>query len=806
MFRILLLLVVAAALKTMATPMRPTLASPPPSVAAETLEERLNAILLSKNFSVANYLNLALEDNDDPERLAQVALRLQLQTQSAHEDISKISAELQAIMPRCAADIGRLKVGWEGLSQDCQSMLEATTQETTSAVTTESLQTLSTLHALQTNLQETREILTAATQWDTTLAQIAPLLAQQQWEAAVQALAQLQQGERALQGMPQADERKQSCEKLQAQLLALLQPQLVSALQQSRPLQQWVSWYTQLGQIAILEQLYTQSRPKALQKAWFDGSSENFVVWWPTWLSQVNDWLAHERRQSVLPDGIVWKVWSELMRPLSLENRLDGLELAELATCYQALLEFLSVAYDTVVGEEGLADPEPLLRVVKLMTGPFAKYQRNLPALEQEYVRLPTIELGERDLSATWYTLVPSFIPCFKGTLSRLELLNGGYQATQVLGVMDPLIAQYANSIANALRQHVTEFGEFDDAQVPWSMQALVVAGSFLRDLQVFEDEVKEQLKVLSQRMGKAINDPLVLTDSWSPVEVDSFVTKFVAEDSLGSDEVTASLAVIQRLTTVVTLFPEARDAVQRLMEASQSVVLNVCSSVPRSAVAGMSSMTVWKETQNVDTGYGVLPQSFMTQVGEHMLALVQAIEPFAADQEMLHVGNLAMQNVSHAAVHSWRDLLVVIGSTHGERLTSLWMDSKHIGSYVAQNSFDEEEHDDDIDASMQFCNHWLNAIALYVTGRVLERVMKIPSLSSKGSEQLNADLGYLVNVLAALGVAGQPHPLLVHFAALSTMDSASLTECMERRDKNDPAQSALRMAEEKFGAIRALF
>lgn len=115
-----------------------TAASLATAVAAPGRDDQLNDLLSSPSFSVASYLNLALTSSSsssstnssglvdatlldatrDPEklqhRMAELALQLQIQTQSCHEDIGRIGAELQAILPRCAADVGRLGVGLEG--------------------------------------------------------------------------------------------------------------------------------------------------------------------------------------------------------------------------------------------------------------------------------------------------------------------------------------------------------------------------------------------------------------------------------------------------------------------------------------------------------------------------------------------------------------------------------------------------------------------------------------------------------------------------------------------------------------------
>lgn len=65
-------------------------------------------------------------------------------------------------------------------------------------------------------------------------------------------------------------------------------------------------------------------------------------------------------------------------------------------------------------------------------------------------------------------------------------------------------------------------------------------------------------------------------------------------------------------------------------------------------------------------------------------------------------------------------------------------------------------------DRSLQFVNEWLTAVSDYVVGLFLTQVMRLEALSTKGCFQLNADIGYLVNVTSALGIP--PHPLLLHF------------------------------------------
>jgi conserved oligomeric Golgi complex subunit 7 len=142
-------------------------------------------------------------------------------------------------------------------------------------------------------------------------------------------------------------------------------------------------------------------------------------------------------------------------------------------------------------------------------------------------------------------------------------------------------------------------------------------------------------------------------------------------------------------------------------------------------------------------------------------------------------------------------------------------MNGKELMKYVSsvfedsgelEEDDDEEEHmDAAAKASAAFCNKWLDVVGLAVTGRLLEKVMRIPRLSTKGCEHLSVDLNYLVNVLSALGVPGHPHPLVSHVAELATMESDELQAQIQSRDRNVPAELAVRSIEQRIALIRGI-
>ena len=117
----------------------------------------------------------------------------------------------------------------------------------------------------------------------------------------------------------------------------------------------------------------------------------------------------------------------------------------------------------------------------------------------------------------------------------------------------------------------------------------------------------------------------------------------------------------------------------------------------------------------------------------------------------------------------------------------------------------EEDDQDEAARASTAFCDIWLDVVGLAVTGRLLERVMLIPSFSAKGCEHLTADLNYLVNVLSALGITGHPHPLLGHLAEISAMDAGSLVQQILTRDASDPLIAALATIEKRLATLRGI-
>jgi len=414
------------------------------------------------------------------------------------------------------------------------------------------------------------------------------------------------------------------------------------------------------------------------------------------------------------------------------------------------------------------------------------------------------------------------------------------------LFTIDKLMADHGAELATSMgtlsaamdEKQLTE--NFDEPHVLCALDALKIAANFSIEMRSVERKTHERLEVLRERMvmhdtqEKVIREAtsksrsgasstgssksaFILSDSMSAVEIDCIITKAVCGDKK-EEEISASFDVLQRFSSSndrgsVSLYPKADEAAKKLVQSCHSYIFDVCSAVPRSYLANMSVMSAWKEGDSDDdfASYGTLPQSYITHVGEHMLALVQALEPFASDSENLALANEVMIGIRNVAEQPWREFVRASGSDVSQSIVQTLMDGKEIAEHVLgepvmdEDGEEAEEDDEAKKASAAFCNSWLDVVGLAVTGRLLERIMQIPSLSQKGCEHLNADLNYLINVFSALGVSGHPHPLLGHIAELATLDGTVLSERIAARDRNCPAESSLRAIEERLAAMRGM-
>ena len=523
----------------------------------------------------------------------------------------------------------------------------------------------------------------------------------------------------------------------------------------------------------------------------------------------------------------------------------DG-SLESICALYEATLQFLSLAYESVAGGwHDVADATAILGtdvygkitdVFGRIASPFASYQKSYARLEKLHsnvsqtliardiqqsvsaITSPSVAVLQ-DAAEKLKGLAAYVFPVSDAAMGRLELMTGGYQVRKSLATIDDIMSKHAGELTIAIRtlsatMDASNLADvFDDQHVASSLEILKVVGLYQSSLKEFEARTHARMAVLQQRkLAHATQEreavqkskSFLLPDALSIVELDSILIKAAFAGDNEDPDTLEHLAGADSM-----LFPESRDSVKRLKGSCQSLVFDVCSAVPRKHLANLATMPCWISSSSSLDSYGTLPQPYITQVGEHMLALVQALDPFASCASSLSIAKEVMGGVRDVALQPWKDLLTAAGVAN-DSIAETLMKGSGLSNYVNSGFEDEDDIDiDDQDASEKakhdFSNQWLDVVGLAVTGRLLERILRIQRLTPKGCEHLSVDLNYLVNVLAALGVSGHPHPLVNHFAEISTLEGDSVIAMTEGRERNTPLVSALCAIEERFAVMRGI-
>eukprot|EP00814_Leptocylindrus_danicus_P006422 CAMPEP_0116031828 /NCGR_PEP_ID=MMETSP0321-20121206/17788_1 /TAXON_ID=163516 /ORGANISM="Leptocylindrus danicus var. danicus, Strain B650" /LENGTH=876 /DNA_ID=CAMNT_0003507111 /DNA_START=111 /DNA_END=2741 /DNA_ORIENTATION=- len=609
------------------------------------------------------------------------------------------------------------------------------------------------------------------------------------------------------------------------------------------PLQQCVSMYKSLNKLDALKDEYVKARPAAIHKLWFafsppgkahpiseDVSMEGkptFVEWLPTWFDSCLNLLAEEKRRSTAVFGaeespkVTAKVLRECFRPLlssftarlmsSANSNSATFSLDIISTTYKATLAFLSLAHDQVLG----AGLEMIVDIFSVVASPFVPIIQDLVKREVEhsyadFARLENATKKTEEIFATSSSiqktvdhlslLCADIFPLAKGSLARFEVFNCGCKAAATIANIDSRIGNHIaelsfaiSTLSLSMTNEVNKAADkFDEQDVQGALELLKMAGLFVNDLQSFGVYTQERLRSLLAGLDASITlEREGAPDSLSTGEVGVLIArKTFREDSEVHSADLNGMCSVGPNHFHKENFPVSYQAGQKLASACRMFVFDLCYAVPRKWLASMSTLPEWTEKDDGNTdimsSYSILPQSYITHVGEHILALVQALEPFASVESSLTLSKEAMQNMNSVAIEPWRELASLIGCVQGEDddVIDFLMEGKSLPDFVTISDFEEDEDEDeeDMDESHRFCNEWLGVISSAVTGRILERMLKIQALSTKGRNHLVTDINYIENVFSALGVSGHPHPLLGHFSTILTLNTDDLNDVLSKR------------------------
>ena len=539
---------------------------------------------------------------------------------------------------------------------------------------------------------------------------------------------------------------------------------------------------------------------------------------------------------------------------------------------YESTVRFMSLAYDTMeawnvgstmssdtttkkIGDEKERVRNAIQSAFLLIASPFLPYQRALVESEQRPMSEAASMIAREVRGVTNFEdaaerlgdLAPYMFPLAEAIMNRFELLNCGYNAPTTLSAIDKLLSNHAVELSITLGPLSTNAlsstgHEFEEQHVNCALEILRIAGLFKRNLLLFEHTVKDRFRALSIVMADpGLDDVKFVPDELSPIQIRAMLAREACDPSpTYVDDGTGvkcptSVMQLRRLagggtmtnetsTVVLPLFPRSHDSTSRLARACLSLVFEVCSAIPERQLRGISALRIWKQDRggggdvDEEESYGILPQQYITQVGEHMLALVQALEPFASDSEALELVNEVMNGVMEVAIQPWKEFVAATGcsfSGDGKSQVEMLMMGRDLSKFLLDNAIDDEcgpleskKNEDEIDdeESALFCNKWLDVIGLAVTGRLLERMMRIPRLGRRGAEHLATDLNYIMNVFTALGVPSHPHPLLKYVTQLVMMEDQMLRSKIQlHRGETSEVVEVVKRAELRIAHVRGI-
>eukprot|EP00752_Nemacystus_decipiens_P003518 g3245.t2 len=312
-------------------------------------------------------------------------------------------------------------------------------------------------------------------------------------------------------------------------------------------------------------------------------------------------------------------------------------------------------------------------------------------------------------------------------------------------------------------------------------------------------------------------------------------------EDRAVRAETRASLMALVEPSSAVPgdVLPAPAREVRALAADARSLVFDVCFKPVTSRLDTVPSLPSWREEQGGGTGggqgwgadmgddaegYDTVPQAYMTQVGEHLLSLLQNLEPFAnSDSFQDAVG--PTQDLHLLTEPAWRECglaldlgeseLMLLDTLSGANPPAERADDRRAlfggdeggedGGQEDQGDEEEEEEEEEESEAAKFCTAWLLCVGSATVGCLLAKVLTLPQLSERGVNHLDADVKYLSNVFHALDLPAPP--VLEHLSVLAGLsrDEAVTHLAQEKVSGYGPAGAILAKVERRLAEARGI-
>ena len=365
------------------------------------------------------------------------------------------------------------------------------------------------------------------------------------------------------------------------------------------------------------------------------------------------------------------------------------------------------------------------------------------------------------------------------------------------------------NHIVESWARKIEMYEMGDRSLVPCTLRALQATGRLSRRLNEINDAAQELLIELSSQLFRDQSIDKIISSSLknnSSVGA-GFASYLLTNDPNAFSEMRRFIASSSSHTTIAqNIFASINSPLLRLKSSAGSLLFDLCTSIPDKVIADLANEDVWASGDKAISVIeeNLLPQPSITQVGEHMLSLVQELETFASTDALPDLLVLSDEAYSIAsASRGWMKLKQLLNLKDNDGVEQICKRSTCISAISsAEKSFGSSSsisHDDytdtveggDDEAVVKFVNEWLGAISDAIIGSVLVQICQIAVLSPTGCAQLLTDIGYLENVVSAMGL--KHHPILNHIKYLLKREPSSLVACMDMMPTRNTVGVALK-------------
>ncbi|KAL0094128.1 oligomeric Golgi complex subunit 7 [Phycomyces blakesleeanus] len=708
------------------------------------------------DFNIKQWINQTLDSPAQVEQTTVVMSTLQHTGEHTSRKVTQLTQHLLTQLPRLLYDLERLTV-------DCKSthrQVISVQHQISDHESQDALETLRQLHVVKTRMEQCKAQLKEAENWSQLENEATKALTQQDFEACALRLQQAQQSLDVFQHTPEFDVRRALLETLQHDLETALHPTILRALedQDTRQCQKLYGVFGRIGRSDGFVEIYLTAKSPALQKGW-PGKEINGPF--PNLLREFYEKLEERLTAEYVSCAAMFPDPRMVMQAL-VQRVVSTLE-PSLGECLEISM---GTAVSSCVGLQGVADSyittevfglalERLLAKPPVSTG--ALHSRRV-SVSHSFSIVP-LALRHADPNAWAYSLYEPFLPIQTKYLAleresmttEIERLFGNVNETStmssvqhVLHIILPRIDTLAREGLERCLQLTHGFGAvgwlkvlghiIDAAshQVQRLIRTLPHPGAISSNGSSSEDNDGSDFQVglrllticytMHQHYHDFTHDVSRLLDAVRPLIQQSPPVvrrrSSVADRKRAPEYPYASVALLRSSTlncaelSSISQKPlnyTPSSSLERLTEVSQRFVYDaVCAPIVRPLVDLRAEI----EGATEDGLFSRSPSPYMTRVGEQLLMLPQHFEVYADDEALEFQPNT-----------------------------------------VPFMAGDDSSHEEDV---MQ---RWTTSVARGATHSFVDSLTVLNDLSPEGATQLQTDMAYLINVLAALDI--QPLPEL---------------------------------------------